>query len=265
MRFSSILALLLVLDCAPVPEFERGNDEEESDTDTDVDSDVDTDTDTDADFEYVGKTYLLEVGEGNFVAPSGVGSLVDPEVLTILGHVKNIKSGNIKWLIAPTEDDGLSQNECAVTTKLEGTFTDPWFSYGPTDYHTEIMGVPATFYDFQFSGEFLSTKTVTAQIAASIDTRPLVPAVLGNDANPGDLCQLLIGFGIFCEACPNGSGPYCLPIDVQDIPGNKVTSNFVEISNPQPPCEPEDGCNHSPIGLSTMWVLGLLAFYRRNQ
>ncbi|MBT3222626.1 MAG: hypothetical protein HN348_26420, partial [Proteobacteria bacterium] len=120
------------------------------------------------------------------------------------------------------------------------------------------------FFDFQFDGQFVSTSSVEASIAASIDTRPLAPAVLGEGAAPGDLCLLLASLGVYCAACPNGSGPYCLPLDIEDIPGQEVSANFVEISDPQPPCDPEDGCNHSPGGLSLVW-LGLIAFYRRNQ
>jgi hypothetical protein len=162
----------------------------------------------------VGQTYYLDLPGAKFVEPPGVGALLGLFLeQPILVGVTSVDAKWIDTLGAPGIEDGVG----GATQDLDqGTwdfpaadFTQaPYFTTDPTDIvitYSYDIDYEIPIYGFVLEGTFSADgSSIGGGKAGGIgDTRNLGPALsLGDD--PDALCKYMSGFGLVCEACPDG-------------------------------------------------------------
>lgn len=209
----------------------------------------------------VGNTYSLDLAQGRFIEPVGVGSLIGSVLDTeILVGVDSADGTSIQ-LIGAIGDGGSPpmQGMCEPTIPFpEANFSDnPFFQVGPETTTLTVSGYSVTIQDLAISGAFSPDGgyIAGAALAGTIDTRPLTnllnaddqcdegePRCCDTDVDPGcdeaddvdnccdedAICDTAVGLGISCVACTDGTGDFCLDIVVDSIPAVGVTGVSVD-------------------------------------
>ncbi len=251
------------------------------DTDTDI-ADTDTgDTDTtESTFpDLVGNTYFLDVADGNFVSPPGVGPLIQQQLETgamFLG-VTRATASEIEFIGAVFDEDTNAQDMCSETVTFAdpGDFTqNPSFSIDDASADVQVEGINYTIESAMLTGTFSpdESQILNVIVGGVMDTRPLVPLIGGG--NPNDVCDLVMTFGVSCVPCPDGTGSFCLQVQVDSLQGELVPSvTIVEVTEADvladPACDGEGGFACSTTGLLLavspfLWLLSA-GFIRRRQ
>lgn len=75
-----------------------------------------------------------------------------------------------------------------------------------------------------FSGAFSADRATVGgvRLAATLDASSLVSAVsaLWDEVRDADgVCSLVGSFGVACEPCASDGQPYCVAVEVWDVPG----------------------------------------------
>ena len=182
----------------------------------------------------VGNTYVLELMEGNFVRPAGVGALLSQYVTRdLLVGVAGATDESLALVSAvsldgsePPEQDTCEASVALPPAAFQG---NPYFQVPPQDLSIEASGYTLTVQKLKLSGTFApdGSSIEGASVAGSIDTRPLVPLVDPEGADDA-VCQLVASLGIECVDCPDGSGTYCLDLLVDDIPAPLTDGTLIE-------------------------------------
>lgn len=175
----------------------------------------------------VGNVYTLPLTEGRFVEPPGIGPIL-AGVLTVnvLIEVTEATATEVKMMGAVSADGNPNAQDMCTETIDFPTAADfsenPFFAIGPEDTTLSVAGYSVTIDDLEITGAFAAdgSSLQGATLAGSIDTRPLAPLV-GVEGDDG-VCELLGGFGIACVACSDGSGDFCLALEVQDMTAELV-------------------------------------------
>ncbi len=198
-----------------------------------------------------GRDWLRDVSEGFILEPHGLGSLIAqylsrPSVL----HVTDLDaaSGRAEGYGGQVAavDGAWVQDLCQATVSLSGQDTgswdNPYLSFAPTQPLTasslsvdgETWG-EYTLHGWRVDGSFLpgTSRLVGGTLTATVDTRGL-DAAIDPDAGEGVTCDLLSSLGIGCLDCPDGSGPFCLPIEILDMESEpvEVTGTHPETGEP---------------------------------
>jgi len=170
----------------------------------------------------VGRAYALDLSSGRIVIPEGVGEILGAYLeYTIFLSVTDAGTDlNMIGALA-NEDDPSMQDYCAPTLDFPtADFSEaPYFQIGPETTTLAVAGYSITIDDLLVSGDFAPDGTWVggAQLAGSIDTRPLV-SLLDDDPEAGEdtVCELVAGFGVECIPCSDG-GDFCLDLLVLDL------------------------------------------------
>lgn len=173
-----------------------------------------------------GHVFALDVANGEWVEPAGVGDLLATQL------------GDTQIFVAPTATDATSitmtgaigsantQDLCSPTIPFPpADWADPYFSLQSPLLPLVVAGLVIEIEDLDLSGAFApdASRIQGASLQGSIDTRPLGVAFdLGTTENA--VCDLVYTFGVSCEACADGSGNFCLSvwvdsIEAADVPG----------------------------------------------
>jgi len=168
----------------------------------------------------VGRGYSLDLKDGRFVAPDGIGAALESmlEVKLLLG-VTAADATSIS-LRAGAEDAKGGQDLAATTTDFSdpAAFANPFFSVTQDVLPLVIEGDPIDVEDLYVSGSFAAdgSEIVGFRMSGIVDTRDLKDAV--GVSGDGDVCALFgASFNVSCEACPGG-GDYCITLVVADLP-----------------------------------------------
>lgn len=172
------------------------------------------------------KTFALDVEQGSsaiFIQPPGVGPVLQQQLdendIDILIGVQDATDTNIT-LMGALGDGGatLAQDLCAPSIPFPtADFTaNPYFTVGPQDVTFDVADVSLTLMDLNVDGAFGPGGTLIAgaTLSGTLNVNDLVP-LAGPDGDA--VCELAEPFGVFCEACEDGSGNYCLSALVTNI------------------------------------------------
>jgi hypothetical protein len=180
-----------------------------------------------------GEDYWLDLGTANFVEPPGMGALLGQYLSEayIAIHVVDVDDtgGTIDAFggyLAP-DAPGYLQDLCVETLPLTdqqpGLWANPFMQVGPSDATFGIEGYPVDMFDVLVTGSFATDGSQLQQgtFGGDIDTRGMDP-LIDPQAKVGATCQLMASLGIYCDPCPDGTGPYCLYLYATDIVAPQV-------------------------------------------
>lgn len=114
-----------------------------------------------------------------------------------------------------------SQDPCSRTIDLDGVALDgDLLSWGPADLSFAFYDATVVAADVRVRGTFAADGSAITGgfLEATVDARSMAPLV-GGDVE--GVCDLLDGFGLACESCPDGE-PTCLYLLVDDISAPEV-------------------------------------------
>lgn len=197
-----------------------GDDDDDTNPGDDDDDGTPLPTEPVDDAGLAGRTYVVDLGSGNFVEPPGVGPLLSQFLTTeiLLGVVTaDATTLQLRGAIA---DAGGAQDPCSPSIEFPAADFDnnPTFSVGPETLNLDIEGIAIVIEDLEVTGGFATggSAIVAATLAGSIDTRILAPLV-GATGDDQAVCDLVSTFGVACVACSDGSGNYCLNVYVDRL------------------------------------------------
>lgn len=187
-----------------------------------------------------GQAWLLDLTDARFIAPAGVADLLLGQLEGQLAVGVHSHSGaGADAYIGMT--DGY-QDPCVTTSDLpDASWDDPVLDAGPGTITLDVAGfaMPLEEARLAFVVDGSCDSFSSGVLAAQLDARSLAPLMgdlLGTE-DPGEICGLMAGFGVTCEACSDGED-YCIEVLADQIPGDtpsftveRITSSDVS-SNP---------------------------------
>ncbi|MCB9779791.1 MAG: hypothetical protein H6742_14595 [Alphaproteobacteria bacterium] len=215
-----------------------GGDTDGGDTDGGTDGgDTDGGTDggsTDWDADVEGNAYRLDLAGATFVEPAGVGSLLVGSLeQDVLVQVQRQTSSALDLMFTVSESVGGPQDMCVETSMLPSAdFTDaPDWDLGPTSLTMELDGYTIVMQNVRLSGTFSADGRTydDSTLDATLDTRDLIDVMgdlLGTD-DPRQICELVGGFGVSCEACPSDGAELCLGLRIEDVVARPYAAGLV--------------------------------------
>jgi len=181
----------------------------------------------------VGNVYALDIADGQWVQPPGVGGLLASQLgdTQILVSPQDVTAADIT-MIGGIGSAG-AQDECSPTIPFPAAnFSDPFFSIDAPELPLSIAGITINIKNLSLSGAFApdGSRIQGATLGGQVDTSAL-GAAFGLGTDPDSVCQLVSTFGVSCEDCPDGSGTYCLTVYVDNVGADKVAGGtLVEIT-----------------------------------
>lgn len=176
----------------------------------------------------LGRTYVIEFKEVNFVEPAGFGAFLSLYIdIPILVGIHELL-GDTMWLVgAQGRVDG--DGNYLQKKKESGEHVPTWdftgidFSTAPyfeadTDLITLAYGgasIPV--HNFHLEGTFAPDGASFAggKLWGDADTREM--GTLFGEEDPNYVCALVASVGAACEPCPDDSAEYCLHLKGVDI------------------------------------------------
>ena len=188
-----------------------------------------------------GNTYLLDLASASWTEPEGAGDLISGFLdLELLVGVTAVTGESIKMVGAV--GDGGEQDYCTPTIDFPSAdFSEnPYFQVGPTDVVFDAGGYSVGLSGFGMAGSFTDDGDAIEEgvVQAELDIRVLAPALgdaLGTE-DPDELCLYMGFLGIDCESCSGDGEPYCAPLTVEEIDGERLADSLEEIT--QENCHP---------------------------
>ena len=171
--------------------------------------------------------FELDLASGEWVEPPGVGEIIASQ----LGAVQVLVSPKV---VTPTEitmigalGDGVGgQDPCSPYLDFgqAAGWTDPYFELSSELLTLDVAGVVVDVEDLLLAGAFApdGSRIQGAVLQGSVDTRPLGSLVGATGTGDDAVCQLVAIFGITCDECGDGTGPYCLSINVDNIVAEQI-------------------------------------------
>jgi len=186
----------------------------------------------------VGNAYILELGDARFVKPEGIGALLSQYLtVDVLIGIESTDNDQIKMIGAIAEEDSEPPVQAADEPTIDFPVADfsenPYFSVTGDEFVINVEDYSITIDDFSLSGDFAPDGTYIdgVTLIGSIDTRPLVP-LLGDESSADDaICVLASTLNINCEACPDGTGDFCLSLEADSISAPQIDTTIVPIED----------------------------------
>lgn len=168
-----------------------------------------------------GRVYALDLANGDWVKPPGVGALLASQLADTQVMVSPTAQSATDITMTGAIGSAGVQDLCSPTIAFPpATWSDPSFSLSSDILPLVVAGFTIEIQNLDLSGAFApdASRIQGAALLGTIDTRPLGVAFdLGSTDNA--VCQLVSTFGVSCEECTDGE-PYCLSvyIDAVDAP-----------------------------------------------
>ncbi len=178
-----------------------------------------------------GRTYELDISQGRFVEPPGVGPLLASIAdLVLLVGVDTATATNLELIGARPDPTVTFPAQDLCTESFDFPVADfddnPYFEAGPQSASFSAQGITLALDDMELSGAFApdGSRIVGGVLSAVVDTRPLVPLIGPPGSPPDTVCALVQTFGISCQTCPAslGGGTFCLDVLVDDLEALEV-------------------------------------------
>jgi hypothetical protein len=169
-----------------------------------------------------GRTYHLDIQEGRWVQPGGVGSVLaanfESEILISVRFANDsyidLLGGQGYFFVGDLlQDTGSSTWDFPVSSFLES----PYFETTADEIELSVSGYRLPIVDFELSGTFSASGDEIAGglLKGSGDTR-FAGGALGQPNNEAAFCELAAAVGVGCVACADGM-PYCLDVEIDQL------------------------------------------------
>ncbi len=179
---------------------------------------------TDPESAVEGMDYLLDLGNATVTQPSIMGSLLlayfeDVELVIQITDVDDA-AGTLR-AFGGSLDDG-EQDLCVPTMVLThdpvGAWCNPFLEVGPAKLSFAVAGYLTEVIDARITAKVVQEGASIAdgRLDGALDTRGLDPLV-DPGGGVGATCTLVLSLGLNCGPCPDGAGPYCLPMSMEGI------------------------------------------------
>jgi hypothetical protein len=182
----------------------------------------------------VGRTWVIELGEQDFVEPEGLGTLIASYVaLPVLVGVEAVGSSSVDLIVAQgvLHRDGYYYQDTRVPgQRLSGaTWEDPWFSARAAELVLWQGDVELAIYDLTLENTFSADgqDLLQGSLSGSLDTRSF-GVWLGDPDDEGAACDAMEIFGVICEACASDHMPFCVDIAARDVTGGEQAGLALE-------------------------------------
>lgn len=195
---------------------DTGDDDATGD-DTGDDNDTtgdDDDTTDDVTVDLAERVYLLDLENAQWNEPAGGGPIFGNQLgdTQILMSLLSVETTTIEGIL--TIGSGGAQELCSPTIPLPSADWDnPSFSLQLSMLSLDLAGIEIK--DATISGVFAVDGTLVEQgmLKGELDTRPF-----GESIGLGDsFCEVLPPLGVSCVACSDGTGDYCIDLDIENI------------------------------------------------
>jgi len=176
----------------------------------------------------VQSTYLIDLGGATWLEPGGFASILSLYFTTpILLMVSHADEDHVDFMGAQGYRDDFGRYH---QSPIEPTFDfplSPWIDkpyFGIVSPKVEISfsNVLIPIYDFGLSATFSADGGAIggAAIMGLGDTRNM-GVLIGQEGEPGAICEQAAALGVSCEACPDGE-LWCLFLSASDVDGTRV-------------------------------------------
>lgn len=200
-----------------------------------------------------GMAYALDLANANFVEPEGIGavlgSFLDFELLVGVDAVDEAATTITMVGALGVEGQPGVQEPCTPSIPFpEADISEnPYFEVGPQVFTIEISGTEVTIDDLFLAGAFAPDGEAIDGVVLSgvIDTRPFAGLIDESEDPPEDaVCVFAFDLGIECEACPDGSGDFCLSLLANRITADPIDNEIELIDDPclKDECSAEPEC-----------------------
>lgn len=182
-----------------------------------------------------GRSYVLDLSSGTITEPENIGELLASYITTdlLLGVVDDDGSAlDLRFAMAVEGASPPEQDMDAGTVDLVADASgSPYFELSGESTTVSISGTTIDLSDIEVSGTFAADGSDIGglRLSALVDTRGLAP-LIGEDAAPDEMCDLLAGLGVSCVACPDGD-EFCTPFTVENVPAPEVSGLSVASSS----------------------------------
>jgi hypothetical protein len=183
------------------------------------------------DIDPTGSVYALDVANGQWLEPVGVGTILASQLgdTQIFVSVDEVAPTSITMLGAI--GSGNAQDLCSPTIPFPpAVYADPYFELQSPLLPLVVAGFVIEIQDLDMSGAISPSadRIQGASLAGSVDTRPLGAAFdLGTE--PGAVCEFVATFNVECEPCGGDAAqPYCLSVLVENIGAPAVAGLTLE-------------------------------------
>lgn len=191
----------------------------------------------------VGRTYMMDLLQGRPVVPVGIGDVFEasPPAKLFLA-VDAAEAGGLQFT-AGAGLDGVSdvQDLCAPTSAFSGLADyaeNPYWTVTQDTIRLVVLTDVLDITSLKLSGAVAPGGAYLSGVSLDgiLDTRDLTESLAPNSGDEDAVCNLFdASFGVECEACPDGSGAFCIQLVIDDLkleeaPEDLVPRTEVEIA-----------------------------------
>jgi hypothetical protein len=174
-----------------------------------------------------GRTYLVDLGDGRFAEPAGVGPLLKTQVTqSILLTVTSVDATSLTMIGGLTGASKSTQDFCLPTINFPkpADFTEaPYWEVQADETILNVAENDVAIQNLVISGHvLLGRRDLRGRVLAGTIDTSLLGVLLGSK-DPGYLCDLADDFGDECTKCPDGS-PYCLGLRLDQLVGDSAAT-----------------------------------------
>ena len=165
----------------------------------------------------------MDLASATFIEPAGIGGVIGSFLSDPIAMTPVMTDGSLSMIgaLVSADEDQPVQDLCNQTLGLDATiWEDPYFQVGPADLSFEVEGIQVNVAGLEITGTFRSDYSGFggATFRGGLDTRAL-DTLVDESGTEGAACDLIGSFGISCQACPDGSGDFCIDLHAVDIEG----------------------------------------------
>jgi hypothetical protein len=169
----------------------------------------------------IDRTWIADLKAGRAVAPFGIGSALDALVEAQVLLAVDGQSGGTLQFSSGAADYNDVQDLCSDTSVFDASAdysADPYFVVEEPEILMVILGDRLNIRNLTLSGSWdQGGSTITGlRLDGILDTRDLKEE-LGASDDLG-VCNLFAGtYGVQCEECPDGIGPFCMRLIIDGL------------------------------------------------
>jgi hypothetical protein len=193
----------------------------------------------------VGQTFSMDLRAARGASPDGVDAVLESllQFPLLIGFTAD--NGGTLSMIGAVADTAGAQDACSPSIPFANPATfdqNPYFVVEADSLPIVVSGATVEITDMTLSGSFRADLSAVEglRLIGTIDTRPLAEVIGGPGAAEGAVCDLFSGtFRIDCVECRDGSGTFCIDLELDDMVGPNTGFTLREISAAEAEANPD--------------------------
>ncbi|MFT4977069.1 MAG: hypothetical protein ACI8S6_002974 [Myxococcota bacterium] len=194
---------------------------------------------TPTEVDLTGRTYNVDITSGRFIEPAGVGDLLGGllENSILLGVTAvDTDAGSISFRGAISETGNSNQDVCTPSLNdfPSASFADPYFNLAADQLDLAVAGFELSIASINIGGTFAADGSYFGggELSGELDARELLPLLKEQElaSTADEICDLLLGFGVACQACATDGEVYCASIVVDQLVAVEQSGEVAEVN-----------------------------------